>query len=109
MNNKIVNILILILLALFISFRIVTACNQLEREPDTQSSQPEIYLPATYTGMIPCVDCPGIEVYLLLKENNRFTELNWFRGQNPEPNETEGTWHLQGDTLSLYDRDQNRL
>jgi len=111
MNNKLLNILILLLLALFMSFRLFTACNQMEAdmEPQSEQSDPIDSLPSGYTGLIPCADCPGIEVYLLLEENNRFTELNWYRDRNPEPFVTDGTWHLRADTLTIYNSDLERL
>jgi uncharacterized membrane protein len=110
-NNKVLNILILFLLALFISFRLVTACNQLDRtsESETESDQTDMNLPVIYSGTIPCADCPGIEVYLLLEEKNLFTELNWYRDRSPEPFVEEGTWELKGDSLSLFNSDRSLL
>lgn len=109
MNNKFINIVILLLLALFISFRLFTACNQMNNEPQAELNDTIDSPPAVFRGMIPCADCPGIDVYLLLEENNRFRELNWFRDRSPEPFVTEGTWTLQGDTLTLFSNEDNRL
>ncbi|PWN06633.1 copper resistance protein NlpE N-terminal domain-containing protein [Rhodohalobacter mucosus] len=109
MNNKLINILLLLLLALFISFRLFTACNQIQEQPQAELSDPISTLPAVFTGTIPCADCPGIEVHLLLKENNRFRELNWYRDRNPEPMITEGAWSLRGDTLALFDDEDKRF
>lgn len=75
----------------------------MKQEPQAEMSDPIDSLPVVFTGMIPCADCPGIDVHLLLEENNRFRELNWYRDRSPDPFVTEGMWSLRGDTLSLYD------
>lgn len=106
MNNKAINITLLILIVLFVSFRITTACEQLNQE-SVQSEIPE-ELPVTYTGFLPCADCPGIEYYLLLEED-RFTELSWYRDRSETPFEETGTWNLKSDTLKIFDENDELL
>lgn len=83
----------------------ITACSP-SRQADTRYNQSETIesLPATYSGMLPCADCPGIDSYLILGENG-FTELNWYLDRSPEPFVTKGTWELHGDTLRTYPED----
>lgn len=73
-----------------------------------QESDPIEELPAVYTGMMPCADCPGIEMHLLIEEDG-FTELSWYRDRSPDPFKTEGYWVLKSDTLSLYSNDDELL
>lgn len=108
MNNKIINITILALLVLFISFRLTTACGEMDNREQVRESDPIEELPAVFTGMMPCADCPGIEMHLLIDEDG-FTELSWYRDRSPEPFKTEGTWVLNSDTLSLYSSENELL
>ncbi|MEX2456048.1 MAG: copper resistance protein NlpE N-terminal domain-containing protein [Balneolaceae bacterium] len=100
MNNKVVNILILLALVLFISFRLTTACNQLDQpEPESESIEE---LPVTYSGTIPCADCPGIDYYLHLEEK-QFREVSWYLDPETDPFVADGKWFLKNDTLTLFD------
>lgn len=108
MNNKIINITILVLIVLFISFRLSTACSEMSKTEQVKSSDPIENLPVTYSGFTPCADCPGIEYYLLIEEDG-FKELKWHRDRSPEPFENTGEWVLQGDTLTIYDESNERL
>jgi len=108
MNNKIVNITILLLIVLFISFRVSTACSEMNKTEQVRSSDPIENLPVTYSGVTPCADCPGIEYYLLIEEDG-FKELKWYRDRSPEPFEQRGEWVLQGDTLTIYDENNEPL
>lgn len=108
MNNKIINITILIFIALFISFRLFTACGELKKDGSPLQSDPIEELPAVFTGMIPCADCPGINYYLLIEEDG-FRELSWYLDRDPEPFITDGYWVLRGDSLLLYSEENDRL
>ncbi|TVR29352.1 MAG: hypothetical protein EA390_09920 [Balneolaceae bacterium] len=108
MNNKIINITILVLIVLFVSFRVSTACSELNKTEQVRSSDPIENLPVAFSGFTPCADCPGIEYYLLIEEDG-FKELKWYRDRSPEPIEQRGEWVLQGDTLTIYDEDNEPL
>lgn len=108
MKNKIINLTIVSLLVLFISFRLVTACGEINNKDELPESDSIEELPAVFTGMLPCVDCPGIQTYLLI-EKDGFTELNWYLDRSPDPFKTEGLWTLNGDTLSLYNTERELL
>lgn len=110
MDNKIINITILLLLVLFISFRISMACEQMNRDADdtlTESEQID-NLPVTFSGQLPCADCPAIDYYLLIEEDG-FTGLSWYRDRSPDPLEETGRWELRDDTLSIYDEHDGLL
>ena len=108
MNNKAINITILILIVLFISFRLTTACNEMGKSEQELKSDSINELPVTFTGFLPCADCPGIEYYLLVEEGG-FTELSWYRDRNARPFSETGEWFLQNDSLSLYNYDGELL
>ena len=100
MNNKVINITILVLLTVFILFRINTALKQMSSD-DKQVSQSIENLPAVFTGVLPCADCPGIESTLVLNENS-FEEFSHYRNRGNNLYQVDGTWTLTGDTLKLY-------
>ena len=100
MNNKFINITILVLLTVFILFRINTALNQMNSD-DEQVSQSIEDLPAVFSGVLPCADCPGIETVIVLNETG-FEELSHYQERESNLYQAEGTWSLSGDTLKLY-------
>jgi uncharacterized membrane protein len=107
-NNKVVNITILILIVLFVSFRLTTACNQMDQELKRAESESIEELPVTFSGFIPCADCPGIEYYLLIEED-RFTEIRFYKDRDPESFTKSGEWFLQNDTLTIFDENNEAL
>lgn len=107
MNTKVTNILILLALVLFISFRLTTACNQFD-QPEQESESIE-ELPVTYSGIIPCADCPDVEYYLHLENDFQFQKVQWNSDRDTKPLAKSGRWILQEDTLTLYDEEQNQL
>ena len=68
---------------------------------DKQVSQSIENLPAVFTGVLPCADCPGIESTLVLNENS-FEEFSHYRNRGNNLYQVDGTWTLTGDTLKLY-------
>lgn len=96
--NKFINIGILLLLLIFISFRINVACNQLEKEPADEETG--LVIPSTYETVLPCASCPGIEYSLTLDEN-LFLEKNTYIDRSNVPVQIEGIWEIQSDTLIL--------
>ncbi|MEX0904588.1 MAG: copper resistance protein NlpE N-terminal domain-containing protein [Balneolaceae bacterium] len=94
--NKIINILLLLLLVIFISFRVTTACGELQKDEKAEPAIPG--LPKTYSGTLPCADCPGTGYFFQVQKDS-FTELSWDTGRNPDPFEKTGSWELHGDTL----------
>jgi uncharacterized membrane protein len=108
MNNKAINITILVLIVLFISFRLTIACNEMSKSDQELKSDPINELPVTFTGFLPCADCPGIEYYLLVEEDG-FTEISWYRDRDTGPFTESGEWFLQNDTLTIYNEDGDLL
>jgi uncharacterized membrane protein len=92
------------MLAIFIAFRVNVALKHMNSDPPQQQIED---LPAVFTGVMPCADCPGIEYTLSLREN-RFTELSYYLERGEELFEIRGNWELRNDTLKLF-RDEGEL
>ncbi len=99
MNKKAVNITILLLLAVFILFRVNTALKQMNRSEQGESQKIE-NTPAVFSGVMPCADCSGIE-YTLVLEDQRFIEWSHYRDRDQNLFDIRGSWRLSGDTLKL--------
>lgn len=102
MNNKVINITLLVLIVLFVSFRITSACNQMEKNKESGVST--IEPPASYFGVIPCADCPGIE-YRIYLEEDQFMVFRIYQDRSQEPFLEKGTWSVSSDSLSLTSAD----
>lgn len=98
--NRFINIGILLLLVLFISFRVNVACNELNSEQLTSEILP-FEIPVTFIGTLPCTSCMGIENTLILEED-RYIDNNTYIAGEMEPIRIEGTWKFRSDTLYLY-------
>jgi copper homeostasis protein (lipoprotein) len=98
--NRVINIGILLLLVLFISFRVNVACNEL-RSDKSGSEAVQAELPVTFTGLLPCDDCPDIQ-YTLTLEEERYVEKSFSIEGESAPLQSEGIWELISDTLYLF-------
>ncbi len=86
------------MLAIFIAFRVNVALKHMNGEAPQQQIEE---LPAVFSGIMPCADCPGIEYTLFLQEY-RFTELSYYQDRGDDLFDVRGTWELRNDTLRLY-------
>lgn len=87
------------MLVIFISFRVTMACGELQKSDTVDETLPG--LPKTFSGMLPCADCPGILYYVQLKDDS-FTEISWYQDRDPGFFEESGMWSIKGDTLFTY-------
>jgi uncharacterized lipoprotein NlpE involved in copper resistance len=56
----------------------------------------------TYTGVLPCADCPGIETTLVLKGNETYRLETRYQGKDDEASYVEeGSWTLKDDKVKL--------
>lgn len=76
--------------------------NDLTPYTDQNPDQLDIYLPAMYTGTLPCADCPGIR-YRLIIDDSSFTEISIYDNDPNARFEKSGAWNVNGDTLSILD------
>lgn len=77
----------------------VTASSMQMRVNDQQLS-----LPATYSGVTPCADCPGIEETLTLNADNTFKLSRIYQERSTEPFVENGHWTVEGNQLILKDK-----
>ncbi len=73
----------------------------MDKDPGSQIEE----LPATYTGILPCESCPGIEYDIQLM-NDSFASYSFHRDSGREVISESGTWTLKNDTLYTYVDDQ---
>ncbi len=67
-------------------------------------------LPATYTGVLPCADCPGIEHHLDLFPDRAYYLRRVYQGKHDRPFDEIGAWEVLagGRTLVLHDEREER-
>lgn len=105
--NKFVNIAILVLLAVFISFRINVACNELAKPGETSPIEAmDLDLPVIFQGTIPCMECPDATVTLHL-EGTSYLLQHKTEGTPETTLEERGSWELRADTLFTFDTASN--
>jgi uncharacterized lipoprotein NlpE involved in copper resistance len=77
-------------------------------QPDIHNAQNSLDVAGTYTGTLPCADCPGIDVTVVLKDDSTFQVTNKYqgRGKGKVFNET-GHWSFleDGNTIALQRTD----
>lgn len=97
----------LVLLLLALAFFPFTTCERNIQKKDqvsNKSENPDIQLPAMFTGNLPCSDCPRIN-YRLIIEDDGFREISIYRDKSPGRFEESGSWNMIGDTLKLLRSD----
>jgi uncharacterized lipoprotein NlpE involved in copper resistance len=75
-----------------------------ERISNEQPSSQEVWS-GTFTGTLPCADCPGIDMTLNLSDDNTYTLEQYYQEKGEAPIRTEGmlSWNDAGDTVTLVD------
>ena len=65
----------------------------------------------TYTGVVPCADCAGIETKISLKGNNTY-RISWkYMGKDDAASVKEGTfkWNSSGNMITLENLNRNNF
>lgn len=72
---------------------------------DSHSAENSLDVEGTYTGTLPCADCPGIKVEIILESDKSFTYNSTYINRNANaPIEDIGEWSINGNILTLtYD------
>jgi len=67
------------------------------------NSQTSVDWPGTYSGNLPCADCPGIETEIRLSKNLQFIKKTKWLGKSGESQVVTGTfsWNAGGSQVSL--------
>jgi hypothetical protein len=87
--------------------RLIPVAHNLQFIPGAASAtRSSLSPPSTYTGLLPCADCPGIEYHLNLLGNRRYVLRLTYRDRNTHFDE-HGHWHVSknGKTLTLSSKD----
>lgn len=104
----------LLLIAMSVLALLAGGCAQspspIVSNPDmAHTSQNALDWAGVYRGVLPCADCAGLEMAIVLRQEGRFTELSRYLGRGDgELASREGTftWNAAGNTISLDGREQ---
>lgn len=86
------------------------AAEQTSAVPDTHNSRNSLDYDGTYSGVIPCADCPGIKVRITLDLEGNFTRTMAYL-ERPDIFASEGTfvWDDTGSIITLIDGDDRQM
>lgn len=101
-----------ILLLLFITM-LSLSCNTHKRTADAQkeynakmahSSKNSVDWKGTYRGVLPCEDCEGIQIEIILSKNNTYEIAKRYEGRSSEVIVEKGLfrWSSDGNKITLY-------
>lgn len=97
---------IILLLALF-----ATSCKT-KQKTASMSTMPDNSMTSldwsgTYSNMLPCADCPGIQTVIQLKEDLTYVKLENYLGKDQKMITTRDnfTWNKQGNIITLENQD----
>lgn len=73
------------------------------RTTDMHTSETSLDWAGTYTGVMPCADCEGIETVLTLNQDDTYTLEMTYLGKNVDPFAEKGTfkWSDDGGKITL--------
>lgn len=96
----------IILSLTLLSFLLFNCSSKVQKEimiPDHHTSQISLDWDGTYKGILPCVDCEGIETILRINKDSSFQLIKKHLGKKPDSTETFGTfiWNKEGNTIIL--------
>jgi len=77
-----------------------------QEKPDMHTSQNSLDWAGTYSGVLPCADCPGIETTLKLKDDLTF-RLSLFYLERDFLTEEEGEFEWDDDGQRIYLHSKN--
>ncbi|QOQ70689.1 copper resistance protein NlpE [Photobacterium damselae] len=74
---------------------------------DQHNAQNSLDWPGSYTGILPCADCSGIETILDIKADGNYTLDETYQGKKDDHFVSSGvfTWNKAGNTISLKSAD----
>lgn len=89
---------------------LLTACNASPRAPGSDSlparadnSRTSLDWPGTYTGVVPCADCEGIETTLTLRADHTYSLTTKYLGKEDAGRTVTGSfaWYDSGNAIAL--------
>ncbi|MEO9146390.1 MAG: copper resistance protein NlpE [Ginsengibacter sp.] len=71
--------------------------------PDMHTSQNSLDWAGTYTGTLPCADCPGIEAIIVLYPDKAYEKTFIYQERKDATFKEKGkfTWNKEGNTITL--------
>ena len=98
----------------------ITVNETREQAADSHNAQNSLDYVGTYEGTIPCADCSGIEVSVVLNDNGSYTKTMTYIGKEPNNVFTTGgsyNWDRTGNNITLsgetepdiYKVEENRI
>lgn len=75
--------------------------------PDAHNSRNALDWPGTYSGVLPCADCEGIQTSVTIYPDGRYTRRATYLGKSPAPRSDEGnfSWDDDGRAIALKSAD----
>jgi uncharacterized lipoprotein NlpE involved in copper resistance len=101
-----------IIIPVTILFFVLMACNNAAEKntkvdtPAVTQEKKEPVVTASYTGIVPCADCKGVEVNITLKDDNSYSKRDLYldrksAGVGSNEITDAGKFMMHGDTLHL--------
>lgn len=72
-------------------------------QPDMHTSRNAVDWAGTYEGVLPCADCPGIQMRLVLQGDGRFDLSAQYLDRDAAPRSSSGrfSWNAEGSAVTL--------
>jgi len=105
------NIIIMVCaISVFMGFNACKSRNQVAEENPASgvtlhNSQLSLDWAGTYIGVVPCADCPGLEMRVTLNQDGTYTMVRRYIDKDVKAFETKGTfqWNEAGSAITLTD------
>lgn len=84
-----------------------TKKDNIKEASDAHTSQNSLDWVGTYTGVIPCADCEGIETKITLKDNRNYQKFSVYLGKDSRAFSEAGQfeWNERGSRIGLMPKD----
>lgn len=94
---------------------VFTACKETQKEAepiiieenleviDNHTAEISLDIYGTYEGMLPCADCEGIQITLVLNPDNTYEEISVYKGNDKTEFVENGIWEIEENIVTLRD------
>jgi len=94
------------LLILFVSVLFFTACGTTKKSTNKVTKIKSDAFSETYSGIIPCADCAGIEYTIDFNEDFSYKTQSVYQGKSNELFESSGNYRIQNGVIQLVNEDE---
>ncbi|MCW9707479.1 copper resistance protein NlpE N-terminal domain-containing protein [Fodinibius salsisoli] len=95
----------ILILLVFISGAVILGGCSGQSEDTTSTQTIQSLEGATYSGIIPCADCPGILYEISFDETQKYSASSIYIGESNRPFTESGSWSVENDTLIVLKGD----